>query len=109
MRLPDVSLLYSATDYYAATDKESHAFLSATDYIPITDRIWQAGLNYEMLPEYKLDEGSINSKLVIVENPAALSKVISRLCRNYRIRWRQSWLQVAGTMLAGFVGFNRNL
>lgn len=109
MRLPDVSLLYSATDHYAATDKESHAFLSATDYIPITDRIWQAGLNYEMLPEYKLDEGSINSKLVIVENPAALSQ--SNIAALRKITESVGTIMVTGSgnYVGWFVGFNRNL
>lgn len=73
-RLPDVSLLYSATDHYAATDSVSNAFLSATPFIPVTDKIWQAGLNYEMIPEYKLSDGTIKSKLLIVEDPAALSE-----------------------------------
>lgn len=73
-RLPDVSLLYSATDHYAATDSVSNAFLSATSFIPVTDKIWQAGLNYEMIPEYKLAGGDIKSKLLIVEDPAALSE-----------------------------------
>lgn len=73
-RLPDVSLLYSATDHYAATDSVSNAFLSATSFIPVTDKIWQAGLNYEMIPEYKLADGDIRSKVLIVEDPAALSE-----------------------------------
>lgn len=73
-RLPDVSLLYSATDHYAATDSIANVFLSGSGYIPITDKIWQSGLNYEMIPEYKLAEGEIKSKLLIVENAAALSE-----------------------------------
>lgn len=100
-RLPDVSLLYSATDHYAATDTESHAFLSATDYIPITDRIWQAGLNYEMLPEYKLEEGSVNSKLVIVENPVALSQSNIAALRKFTESGGTILVTGSGTMLAG--------
>lgn len=82
-RLPDVSLLYSATDHYAATDSVNNAFLSATSYIPVTNKIWQAGLNYEMIPEYKLTEGDIRSKLLIVEDPAALSEKNIQDLRRY--------------------------
>ncbi len=82
-RLPDVSLLYSATAHYAATDTVSNAFLSATYFIPVTDKIREAGLNYEMLPEYKLEDGRIESKLVIVENPAALSESNIKALRKF--------------------------
>lgn len=82
-RLPDVSLLYSATDHYAATDSVSNAFLSATSFIPVTDKILQAGINYEMVPEYKLANNDIKGKLLIVEDPAALSDNNIKCLRNF--------------------------
>ncbi len=82
-RQPDISFLYSATAHYAATDSLPNAFQNGGYMVPVTDNIWQAGLNYEMLPEYKLDEGAIGSKLVLVENPAALSESNVKALREY--------------------------
>ncbi len=51
--------------------------------VPVTDKIWKAGLNYEMLPEYKLDERNVQSKLILVENPAALSESNIKALRKF--------------------------
>jgi hypothetical protein len=82
-RLPDISFLYSATSHYAATDTLPNAFQNGGYMVPVTNKIWEAGLNYEMLPEYKLTEGTIQSKLILVENPAALSESNIKALRKF--------------------------
>ncbi len=82
-RVPDVSILYSATERYAASDTMSNAFPPATNFIAVTDKIWNAGLNYEIIPEYKLAAGDIQSKVLIIENPAALSESNIKALRKY--------------------------
>ncbi|MEJ7830315.1 MAG: alpha-L-fucosidase, partial [Segetibacter sp.] len=82
-RLPDISFLYSATSHYAATDTLPNAFMNGGYMVPVTDKIWKAGLNYEMLSEYKLDERNVQSKLILVENPAALSESNIKALRKF--------------------------
>ena len=74
-RLPDVSLLHHAAAHYAATDSAPHCFHKSDNRIEgACDALSRLHLNYEMIPDWRLQEGDIKSPLLIVEHPKVLTK-----------------------------------
>lgn len=73
-RLPDVSLLHSATAHYALADRTDHSFNRRNDRIEgAAGAMSRLHLNYEMVGDWRLHEQDIRSPLLIVEHPLELS------------------------------------
>ncbi len=73
-RVPEVSLLNSAAAHYAATESDERVFVVPDDQIDgACDTLSRLHLNYEMLGDWQLREQQVNSPLLIVEDPAALT------------------------------------
>jgi len=73
-RIPDVSLLHSAAAHYAATDSHGSAFASPDNRIDgAIDYLTRLHLNYEMIPDWRLQNQDIRSRLLVVEHPKVLT------------------------------------
>lgn len=72
-RLPDVSLLNSATDHYAATLAAPVVFNHAKRLLGPTEALCRQHLNYEMVSSGRLSRGDVRSPLLIVDDPQALA------------------------------------
>jgi len=74
-RLPDISLLHSAAAHYAVTDGLRAVFARNDNRIDgATDVFRRLHLNYEMIPDWRLQAQDIKSPLLIVEHPKALTE-----------------------------------
>ena len=74
-RCPDISLLHSAAAHYAGIDKRHAVFARNDNRIDgATDALRRLHLNYEMIPDWRLEAQDIRSPLLVVEHPKALTK-----------------------------------
>ena len=74
-RLADVSLLHSASIHYAVTEAAATSFTKRNNRIDgATQLLPMLHLNYEMLPDWRLESGDVGSRLVIVEHPKGMTK-----------------------------------
>jgi hypothetical protein len=74
-RVPDVSLLHSAKAHYGVTEDSPAVFALSDNRIDgATDWLTRLHLNYEMIPDWRLDERDIRSPLLIVEHPKILDE-----------------------------------
>jgi len=74
-RLPDVSLLHHAAAHYAAGDAGTACFNKNDNRIDgACDALARLHLNYEVIPDWRLREGDIDSPLLIVEHPKVLTE-----------------------------------
>ncbi len=80
-RLPDASLLHSAAAHYAVTESATTSFTKRDNRIDgAADTLPRLHLNYEMLPDWRLQSQDVRSRLVIVEHPKRLaSKTVDAL------------------------------
>lgn len=83
-RVADVSLLHSAAAHYAATASSVHCFEKEDIRIDSAcQELFRAHLNYEMVPDWRLEEQEIESPVLIVEHPAALAEGATQSFREY--------------------------
>ena len=74
-RAADVSLLHSATMHYAATESAATSFTKTNNRIEgATGLLPALHLNYEMLPDWRLESGDVGSPLVIAEHPKGMTR-----------------------------------
>ncbi len=74
-RMPDVSLLHSAAIHYATTESTATSFTKTNNRIDgAARRLPALHLNYEMLPDWRLEAGDVGSSLVIVEHPKRMTR-----------------------------------
>lgn len=74
-RIPDVSLLHSATSHYAVTDSLHTCFTRNDNRIDgATTALARLHLNYEMVGTWRLLEQDVRSPLLIVEHPKKLTR-----------------------------------
>ena len=74
-RVPDVSLLHSASIHYATTGTAATSFTKRNNRLDGATRLLPTlHLNYEMLPDWQLESGHVGSSLVIVEHPKGMTK-----------------------------------
>jgi glycosyl hydrolase family 42 (putative beta-galactosidase) len=72
-RMADVSLLHSASIHYATTETAATSFTKRNNRLDgATQLLPTLHLNYEMLPDWRLEAGDVGSSLVIVEHPKGL-------------------------------------
>jgi Beta-galactosidase trimerisation domain len=70
-----VSLLHSASIHYATTETAATSFTKRNNRLDgATQLLPTLHLNYERLPDWRLEAGDIGSSLVIVEHPKGLTK-----------------------------------
>ena len=73
-RVADVSLLHSAASHYAANDTTTVCFNKSNNRIDgATNVLARHHLNYETLPDWRLWDQDIGSRLLIVEHPKVLT------------------------------------
>lgn len=73
-RVPDVSLLHSAAAHYAVGDETAVCFDKSDNRIDgAAEVLPRLHLNYEMVPDWRLAEGDVQSPLLIVEHPKRLT------------------------------------
>ena len=74
-RVADVSLLHSAAIHYAVTESAATSFTKRNNRLDGATRLLpRLHLNYEMLPDWRLESGDVGSPLVIVEHPKGMTK-----------------------------------
>lgn len=73
-RTPDASLLHSAACHYAVTSHRTDCFISRNARLEgAADALTRLHINYEMLPDWRLQQQDVRSPLLIVEHPSALT------------------------------------
>jgi hypothetical protein len=74
-RVPDVSLLHSAAAHYAATETATTSFTKRDNRIDgAAEALPRLHLNYEMVPDWRLEAQDVRSRLLIVEHPKRLKR-----------------------------------
>lgn len=74
-RMAEVSLLHSAPIHYAITETAATSFTKRNNRIDGATRLLPTfHLNYEMLPDWRLESGEVGSPLVIVEHPKGMTR-----------------------------------
>ena len=75
LREPDVSLLHSAAAHYAVTETATTSFTKQDNRIDgAADVLPRLHLNYEMVPDWRLEAQDVRSPLLIVEHPKRLMR-----------------------------------
>ncbi len=100
-RVPDVSLLHSAAAHYTTTEQGLACFARADNRIDgATERLAGLHLNYEMIPDWRLERLDVRSPLLIVEHPKVLTKrTVERLIE---------YVSAGGTLLMTGMGLTRD-
>ncbi len=85
-RLPDVSLLHNAASHYAVNDQKPTCFTRSDRRLDgAAEHLAHLHLNYELVPDWRLEAQDVNSPLLIVEHAKALPKqTIASLLRYAR-------------------------
>jgi hypothetical protein len=74
-RMADVSLLHSAAIHYAVTEATPTSFTKRNNRLDGASQLLPTlHLNYEMLPDWRLESQDIGSPLVIVEHPKGMHR-----------------------------------
>jgi hypothetical protein len=74
-RLPDVSLLHSAAAHYAASEAATTSFTRGDNRIDgAAEALPRLHLNYEMVPDWRLERQDVRGRLLIVEHPKRLTR-----------------------------------
>jgi len=74
-RLADVSLLHSAAAHYSLTEARPASFTRGDNRIDgAAEKLPRLHLNYEMLPDWRLQAQEVGSRLIVVEHPKRLTR-----------------------------------
>ena len=84
VNVPDVSLLYSSADHYAATLKNPTVFLRAAQrsHAP-GDELVKAHLTYEFVNDRRMLAGDVRGRLLLLNSPLALSPGVEEAVKRY--------------------------
>lgn len=83
-RVSDVSLLNDSASHYAVSDKSPVCFSKNNNRIEgACDALCRLHLNYEMVPDWRLQKKDIGSPVLIVEHPKVLTGETVQALREY--------------------------
>ncbi len=75
VNVPDVSILHSPETHYANTRERRECFVNASPPVETASRFLdEQHVIHEILPGWRLEQGAVASKLLIVEHPHVLTR-----------------------------------
>ena len=100
-RIPDISLLNNSAAHYAVNNESPVCFSRGNNRIEGTCKaLFKHHLNYEMIPDWRMQEQDIRSSVLLVEHPKMLAEETIHVLRDY--------VSSGGTVLMTGMGLTRN-